>query len=205
MSRRGIFTKLYRQLPGFRELAQVLELVRRIEAEVTALRMTEVIRLLDFELGRHPRYQDPLRLPRHWAQVNSQNGEDGIIREIFRRIGTTNRVFAEVGVGDGTENNTLFLHAQGWTGFWIDGSDDFRRQLGKLNKVRDLKCLFSFVRKENIQGLFEQLGVPEAFDLLSLDIDQNTFHGWEGLSRFRPRVVVVAVMVSVLRRVRAKP
>ena len=87
------------------------------------------IKLLDFDLDRHPRYADPLRLPRHFGQVSSQNGEDGMIHEIFRRIGTGSRVFAEVGVGDGRENNTAFLLAQGWTGFWIDGDNAFEKTL----------------------------------------------------------------------------
>jgi hypothetical protein len=29
--------------------------------------------------------------------------------------------FAEFGVGNGLENNTLILLASGWRGFWIDG------------------------------------------------------------------------------------
>ena len=35
-----------------------------------------------------PRYADPKRLHRHELQVFSQNGEDGVLMEIFRRIGT---------------------------------------------------------------------------------------------------------------------
>jgi hypothetical protein len=47
------------------------------------------------------------------------------------------------------------------------------------------------VTRENIATLFDQLGVPRELDLLSLDIDQNTYYAWEGLSGFRPRVIVV--------------
>ena len=36
----------------------------------------------------------------------SQGDEDGIIHEIFNRIGTANRRFLEIGAGDGLENNT---------------------------------------------------------------------------------------------------
>ena len=39
--------------------------------------------------------------------------------------------------------------------------------------------------------MFAGLGVPEEFDLLSLDIDQNTYYAWEGLTKYRPRAVVV--------------
>jgi hypothetical protein len=99
----------------------------------------------------------------------------------------------EVGVGNGCENNTAFLLSQGWTGFWLDGATGF---LGVLENREDLpkeclKYLVAFATRENISALFEQLGVPNEFDLLSLDIDQNTFYVWEGLRDFRPRVVVV--------------
>ena len=37
------------------------------------------------------------------------HGEDGVLIEIFRRIGDGGRCFVEVGIGDGIENNTVFL------------------------------------------------------------------------------------------------
>src|SRR5580693_2797942 len=44
--------------------------------------------LFHAQLMKEPRYQEPKRLQRFERQVFSQNGEDGIIREIFNRIGT---------------------------------------------------------------------------------------------------------------------
>src|SRR4029077_19911784 len=50
---------------------------------------------------------------KHW----SQNDEDGLIEEIVRRVrGDAPGAFLELGVGDGTENNTLNLLAKGWRG-----------------------------------------------------------------------------------------
>ena len=52
----------------------------------------------------------------------SQTDEDGITIEILRRINCLNNgTYAEYGVGDGTENNTLILAALGWRGFWVGG------------------------------------------------------------------------------------
>jgi hypothetical protein len=206
---RRIASKFYRRLPIVRELQAIVREHHKITASIahvenyvsrvenylfeTCLRPSQTIRLIDFDLRDHPRYGDPRRLFRYQSQVCSQNGEDGIIHEIFRRIGTTTRIFVEVGVGSGCENNTAFLLSQGWTGFWIDGDTGF---LGVLENREDLskeclKYLVTFATRENISALFEQLGVPNEFDLLSLDIDQNTFYVWEGLRDFRPRVVVV--------------
>ncbi|MDB6139524.1 MAG: hypothetical protein JWO94_2596, partial [Verrucomicrobiaceae bacterium] len=73
-------------------------------------------------LHGNPRYADPLRLNRQEFRAFSQGGEDGILAEIFRRIGTTGRTFCEIGLEDGLECNTRLLLNQGWTGLWIEGS-----------------------------------------------------------------------------------
>ena len=53
----------------------------------------------------------------------SQNGEDGILGEIFRRIGTTGPYFVEFGVEDGLECNTAFLaRRKSWHGLPISTS-----------------------------------------------------------------------------------
>src|SRR5271166_6585204 len=79
-----------------------------------------------------PRHAGPLRLEPHGFKVYSQFDEDGVIAEIFRRIGEASRIFVEFGAGDGSENCTAFLLLQGWKGLWIEGSErsltDIRRR-----------------------------------------------------------------------------
>src|SRR5262249_20154926 len=70
-------------------------------------------------LAANSKYAEPGRLGRHERQVFSQSGEDGIIEEIFARIGETNRQFIEFGVGTGVENNSAYLLVKGWKGLWI--------------------------------------------------------------------------------------
>ena len=177
-----------------RRLAKDVELrAREVRAATNNINTANVVRLVDLELDRNPRYKDERRLLKFGFQVNSQNAEDGMIHEIFRRIGAGKRIFAEIGISDGTENNTAFLLSQGWTGFWVDGDKTFLRMLGTRPDLQGdcVKSAVSFVTKENVAELFTQLGVPEEFDLLSLDIDQNTYYVWEALGMYRPRVVVV--------------
>jgi hypothetical protein len=141
------------------------------------------------------RYKDPRKLNHYEHQVFSQNGEDGIIAEIFRRIGVKSRFFVELGVGNGLENNTAFLLFQGWAGRWIDGSpmvaQEIQSRFREPLSTGSLKFLNSFITTENVENLFHQLDVPVEFDLLSLDIDRNTYHVWKALGRFHPRVVVM--------------
>jgi hypothetical protein len=142
-----------------------------------------------------PRYADPKRLHRYEHQVFSQNGEDGALGEIFRRIGTTDRTFLEIGVGDGLENNTTFFLAQGWKGTWLDGDHDgleraktiFWQPLSR----GDLVVREALITAENIAGILNELKVPTEFDLFSLDIDRNTYYVWQALKHLRPRVLVL--------------
>ena len=54
------------------------------------------------------------------------NGEpDGFIK-IFQDIGLTNKIFVEIGSGDGLENNTHFLILNDWKGIWIDSNKKYK-------------------------------------------------------------------------------
>ena len=141
------------------------------------------------------RHQDPKKLNQHEYKVWSQNGEDGIIAEIFRRIGTTNRYFVEFGASDGSENNSALLVRQGWSGLWMDADtkavkkakESFRSEID----AGRLAILETFITSENIEDLFRQARVPEEMDLLSIDIDRNDYYVWEKIAHYRPRVVII--------------
>jgi len=142
------------------------------------------------------RYKEPKRLPAHEFQLFSQSGADGIIAEIFRRIGVTNRTFVEFGVGNGLENNTTALLLHGWSGVWIEASrknnKEIQRELNIFISERKLTVIPQFITKDNIVSLFEQAGVPRELDLVSIDIDGNDYWVWDALlSRYAPRVSVV--------------
>src|SRR3954471_17194326 len=84
------------------------------------------------ETLREPRYADPKRLLRYGFKVYSQHDEDGIIQEIFRRIGTSNRVFIEFGVETGVECNTAKLLIEGWSGLWIEANAQACKSIAAL-------------------------------------------------------------------------
>jgi hypothetical protein len=202
----GLLKRWYRRPPVVRELADLRDLQYRIVDEIRQgrdqlewLRLTQRLYVVDFAIRQDPRYVDPKRLSLYDHSACSQNGEDGVIREVFRRVGTTDRTFVEVGAGDGKENNTAFLRAQGWTGFWIDGDPAFVQVVKKsrYDEGGRLKWSVSMVTRENAASLLGRMGVPAEFDLLSIDIDQNTYYIWDGLREYRPRVVVVEYNASL--------
>jgi len=135
------------------------------------------------------------------GQVYSQNGEDGIIEEIFRRIGLTNQYFVEVAAGDGMENNTTKLLCEKWTGLWVESDQARAASINRIfaEEIRSEKLKFheGMITAENIEELLRTHNVPSAMDLLSIDIDGNDFWVWKALDSFRPRVVVVEFNASM--------
>ena len=142
-----------------------------------------------------PRYKEDGRLLRFGFKVFSQNDEDGIIREIFRRIGTTNKYFVEIGVGNGLENNSLFLILDGWKGIWVDGDrtncNFIKNKFNFLVDTNILTIRDNFVDDSNINEIFIESLVLKEIDLLSIDIDGNDYHIFKALNATSPRVVVI--------------
>jgi hypothetical protein len=137
-------------------------------------------------------------------KVYSQTDEDGIIQEIFRRIKTLNKTFIEIGVGDGKENNTIFLLLCDWKGLWIEGSGaNSKKCLGiqtKLNASKNEKRLLLVNEMIDINTNFEFLidfnrtfkTVDNEIDLLSIDIDSHDLEVCKKLlTRINPRVIVI--------------
>jgi hypothetical protein len=158
---------------------------------------TAQIQLLRFwadELAK-PRNADPKRLLRHGFKMYSQCDEDGIIQEIFRRIGPSDRRFVEFGVETGVQCNTVKLLLEGWRGLWIDGSPQnigqIQSHFASFCKDGRLKTIHSFVTAENINALIQQGGLSGEIDLLSVDIDYNDYWVWEAIEVVKPRVVVI--------------
>lgn len=148
-----------------------------------------------------PRNQDPLSIVRYRSRVYSQNGEDGAIAEIFRRIGTTNRFFIEIGAGDGRENNTRFLLEQGWSGVWVECDAEnvahIRSGCGAELASGELVLIDEPVTRDNIAALLRPYLVHGAPDLLSIDIDMNTSHVWRALKTFAPRAAVIEYNAAI--------
>ena len=84
-------------------------------------------------------------------------------------------LYAEFGVGDGMENNTLLLASLGWKGFWVGGEDlvfDYS-QNDRFNYTKEWITLDNIIKisRENMKKMN-----IENLDVISLDLDGNDFH-----------------------------
>jgi len=176
-------------------LKRVYDEIKNVIKNINHIHTPIIAQMQLHRLYESPRIDEDGCLLRFGFKACSQNDEDGIIQEIFSRIGTTNRYFVEFGVGNGLENNTLYLLIKGWKGVWIEGGKNnaeiIRRKFHSLINKNILTFDNSFISKENINSLLAQKKVPNEVDLLSIDIDGNDYHVFKEINCITPRVVVV--------------
>ncbi len=128
----------------------------------------------------------------HGRKYYSQNDEDGIIEVLWRRMQPEGvGSFLELGVGDGTENNSLNLLARGWRGGWLGGEALRLRNTGARLSFK--RC---WIDRDNVvahsREVLQAQGISVP-DLISTDLDGNDWHLCQALlqARLYPRIWVL--------------
>ena len=127
--------------------------------------------------------------------VYSQTGEDGILEEIFKRIGTENKVCLEVGAADGILfSNTRHLIEQGWEGILIEKDPGRYSQLVEhyedFPKTRHYNHTIG-MNGDGLDAFLDGINAPKDIDLMVIDIDGQDWHIWNQMEKYRPRVMVI--------------
>lgn len=138
--------------------------------------------------------RDERTLTSYEYRVSSQNGEDGVICEIVKRIGDScPRTFCEFGAGAGASGNTVFLaDVMGWSGLYIEPADDDFRELAFKYQASDrIEFVKDFVRPDNINTLISTARFPGGLGVLSIDVDGNDYYIWQAISAVRACLVVI--------------
>jgi hypothetical protein len=171
-------------------MGMLLEQMRR---NAGYLARAEIERILE------PLRSDPYRLEPYGYKVYSQNDEDGILHEIFRRLGITQGTFCELGVESGRECNSLYLLHKGWRGCWIEGDQQqqapIQKMFASLLNSRRLSLGIGYITAENIntsmQQVLELIGLKaDQLDFLSIDVDGNDIYLLEVLD-VSPKVICI--------------
>jgi hypothetical protein len=185
-------------------MATVKALLRRLRRLFTALyriawradeehpRVRDMWVMEHFERRRETlsRVNPLLAAGRHFY---SQSDEDGLIEEVWRRVGTDQEgVFVEFGVGTGLENNSIMLLARGWRGVWV-GFQDLDVDVVGASRLKFLK---RWITLDNVISSIDEglaaIGNADV-DLISMDLDGNDLHLCRRILETgrRPRVFVV--------------
>ncbi len=130
------------------------------------------------------------------SNVTSQWGEDGIISEIFNRIGPGGKFCVEFGAWDGKHYSNAWnlWHEKNWSALLIEADKkkayDLARTVVKFSKVATVCAFVEPVGENSVGNIVEKVAPGRTVDLLSIDIDGNDYYILESLS-LRPRVIVI--------------
>jgi hypothetical protein len=127
-------------------------------------------------------------------KVFSQNGEDGIIQFLLRKLVIKEKVFIEFGVENYLESNTRFLlKNNNWSGLVLDGSKDDINYIKNdpIYWKHNLTAVQAFITKDNINELITKSGIIGEIGLLSIDIDGNDYWIWEAIDVINPAIVII--------------
>jgi hypothetical protein len=128
--------------------------------------------------------------------IQSQFGEDGVIEEIFKRIGYANKICVEFGAWNGVHlSNTWNLwNRQDWVALLIEGDTDKYQTLVNTTRdfgnVRTLNVYVSSSGNHSLDSILGKYKFPHDIDLLSVDVDGDEYYLFNSLTKYLPRVVI---------------
>jgi hypothetical protein len=142
-------------------------------------------------------YLDGMSLPAPYDLLSqrfgylSQNEEDGLLLALFKRIGTTDRRFVEIGCGMNGGNSGFLAQECGWRGLMVDAKTASIDKVTVRFKGHPVQTVKQRVTREGVNVLLEKFGFTGEIDLLSIDIDGMDYWVWEAVTACSPRVVAV--------------
>ena len=148
-----------------------------------------------------------IKLIEYRKNVYSQNGEDGVLEEIFKRINVSSsndeKWCVEFGAWDGKHlSNTFHLVEQGWNAVYIEGDkekyQDLLETVKQYPKIKPINAMVGFEESDsnNLTNLLSGTKIPEDFDLLSIDIDSFDLAVWQCFVG-KPKVVIIEINSSI--------
>lgn len=136
--------------------------------------------------------------------VFSQNGEDGVIAEIVRRIGLSPSWSCDVGAWDGRYGSNCYaLVKRGWPCLMIEADprkfEYLQRLAGRARgNIRPFRAHVDHRGgPDSLNAILDRAALPGPVELLSIDIDSYDYHVWQGFSR-RPAIVVIEIGSNTL-------
>ncbi len=155
------------------------------------------------EMARNSGLNSAPLLGRYAKNFFSQNGEDGVVLELFNRLGVfqQDKIWAcEIGAHNGRHlSNTFYLVSQfSCHSVMIEADPEKFGELAKLAETH--KSIIpinlrveSDSESNNLEAILQDTSIPTDFDLLSIDIDSNDTELWASLSAFRPKIVIIEI------------
>ena len=143
------------------------------------------------------------------GNVYSQFGEDRLIEELITRFRAENLLdkwACEFGPWDGIHlsNTANLIINHGYTAVLIEADLVKFKQLQKNMRPYSSILINRFVALDGVDTLdniLETTNIPSDFDLLSIDIDGADYWVFEGLIKYRPKIVVIEINPTVPKEI----
>lgn len=131
--------------------------------------------------------------------VYSQNGEDGIIEYIFKKMNILEGNFIEFGAWDGIHlSNTYKLFLEKWSGIYIESDVDkykiLKKNFEKENRITCINSLVGFNENDNLDIIIKNSShLNKDFDFISIDVDGLDYFIFKKINIFLPKVICIEV------------
>lgn len=140
------------------------------------------------------------RFTAHERNVFSQNGEDGVLEEVFRCLGVLRGTCVEVGAWDGLHlsNTANLIRHHGWSAVLIEAAQQKFEALRRTYEggpfsARLVHAMVGFGADDGLDAVLAGLAapLPRELDLLSIDVDGNDYWLWQANAQYAAKVVVI--------------
>jgi hydroxymethylpyrimidine pyrophosphatase-like HAD family hydrolase len=135
--------------------------------------------------------------------IYSQNGEDGIIEELLKRLNINNGWVCEFGAWDGIYlSNTFNLVKKGFNAVFIEGDinkyNDLLKTVNEHDNIIPINAFVDYNDTQNsLDNLLNKTNIPIDFDILSIDVDSYDYQIWKSLKKYKPKIVIIEINSSV--------
>jgi hypothetical protein len=137
--------------------------------------------------------------------IYSQNGEDGIMEEILKRLNISNGWVCEFGAWDGIHLSNTFnlIKNKGFSGVFIEGDrSKFNDLLNTQKQYNNIVAINEYVNHDitsdnTLDNILKRTTIPNDFDILSIDIDSFDYQVWDSLINFNPKIVIIEINSSI--------
>lgn len=146
------------------------------------------------------------KLSKFKKNIYSECGEDGIIEEIFKRlkkakINLDNKC-CEFGAWNGihASNTYNLIKNHNYQAILIEGDNKKFKEL--CDNIPDKKIIkinrnVEFTGNSKLDNILKNNSFPKNFDFLSIDIDGNDYHIFNGLSYYKPKLICIEFNPSI--------
>lgn len=137
----------------------------------------------------------------HMSNRHSQCGEDGILREIIRRLAIEDIWCCEFGAWDGRHASNTFnlVTTKQARSVMIEGDPiKYQALLATQSSWPNIIPINRYVSydindPDHLDNILAGTPIPRDFDILSIDIDGDDLVTWESISAYHPKIVVIEI------------